>query len=591
MFESGADLGTVGPEEDRPDRRDRSRRGVRSTLRAYRWSILAFGLIFTAGGLLAAAAFPRHVRASARVLVLQAAGAPSIGTTGGGLVPPNIDMATEAQIARSAAVASVARAALRSAEDPAALARRADAVPAGRSHVLTISFTAGAGGPAAAGAQAFAESYLRFKAGQIASAVASQRSALDARLQTLQSQLDAANAEIASHPPGSRQVREADAKQQLLKDELAAAEQADAALQAFAVDPGQVIGPAAVPGAPLGPPLAAACVGLLVGSAAGLAQAFVRSARDGRLTDAADLERVLGAPVLAAIPRMARPAGGARGGWATRGSARGSARGAEESGRHRRRGIAILDDPDRPAAEAFRGLATAVVRALGDGGRTILVTGAGDGEGRTTIAVNLAVALTHANAAVALIDADLRHPRAHAILGASAAPGLVELLRGRVDLLRALQDVGIPRLRFIAGGDVSAGTPERFSPKRLAAIVDEIKAIGAIVVIDAAPLAVSDPLALVPYTDGVLFVANQALAGARSVPEMVERVTLAGGRLLGGVFIADAPGFDAPGSGADAGEDTERPDDPAADHQDVSVLAAFEPEAPPAVHKRVRTQF
>ena len=91
MVEPGADLRTVGPEEDQPERRDRSRRGFGSIVRAYRWSILALVAIFAVAGLLAAAAMPRHVRGAARVLVLQAAGGPSVGTTGDGLVTPAIE--------------------------------------------------------------------------------------------------------------------------------------------------------------------------------------------------------------------------------------------------------------------------------------------------------------------------------------------------------------------------------------------------------------------------------------------------------------------------------------------------------------------
>ncbi len=112
-------------------------------------------------------------------------------------------------------------------------------------------------------------------------------------------------------------------------------------------------------------------------------------------------------------------------------------------------------EPQHPAAEAFRGVRTAVFGAAGEGPRRILVTSAGASEGKTSTAVNLAITLAQAGSRTLLLDADLRRPRLHEVFGLPRGPGLVEAV-GRGDL-SGVRSTEVELLSVLPAG----GTVER----------------------------------------------------------------------------------------------------------------------------------
>ena len=483
-----------------------------SVVRAHWRSILAIVLAFTMLGVAYAKSRPAQYRATARVLVLQSATGPIGQASSGGAQGKPINLETEAELVPSSAVASIAKASMRSPKSPQQLAGQVDASFTTDSQVLVIGFTAGSPAAARAGAQAFADAYLAYKTAQMDASLKQMQATLDARLAALNKKLDDADATIASHPATSQASRDARNQKALALQQIADVQKQNAGLGSFTVDPGTVVGQATLPTNPVGSSLTYAVVGLLLGVAVGFGQAFFRDALDRRLTGIGDLEEVLGAPVKAVIPR------------------RKGKRSAED-------GIVFLQQPTDGASEGYRTLRTGLLfAAAGDNGRTVVVTSASEGEGKSTTAVNLAVALAQANVPVALIDADLRRPALHRFFKAPMAPGLIELLRGEIDLNSALTDVGIPRLRFIPSGDVSPGAPELFSPPDLAVFFGRLKEIGTMVIVDTPPLIVSDPLALAPYVDGVLVVADSTSVTADALAPLIERLRLVGGRVIGGVL-------------------------------------------------------
>jgi Mrp family chromosome partitioning ATPase len=142
------------------------------------------------------------------------------------------------------------------------------------------------------------------------------------------------------------------------------------------------------PAKPLRIPLA-----LALGLIAGAALAVLVEAWDDRIRNRDDAERITGLPVLAEIPDL----------------------GATQS----RRGVAILDDAMMPLAERFRSIRTALELALHDerqaDGRApvVLVTSPSPGEGKTTVAANLAAAFAASGTRTLAIDGDFRRPRLH----------------------------------------------------------------------------------------------------------------------------------------------------------------------------------
>ena len=138
-----------------------------SVVRAHWRSILAIVLAFTMLGVAYAKSRPAQYRATARVLVLQSATGPIGQASSGGAQGKPINLETEAELVPSSAVASIAKASMRSPKSPQQLAGQVDASFTTDSQVLVIGFTAGSPAAARAGAQAFADAYLAYKTAQM----------------------------------------------------------------------------------------------------------------------------------------------------------------------------------------------------------------------------------------------------------------------------------------------------------------------------------------------------------------------------------------------------------------------------------------
>src|SRR5206468_2585939 len=91
--------------------------------------------------------------------------------------------------------------------------------------------------------------------------------------------------------------------------------------------------------------------------------------------------------------------------------------------------------------------------------KTILVTSARPGEGKTSTAANLAVALAQAGRSVVLVSADLRNPRIHAVFGIGNEQGLGQVLEGTLPLDEAIVETDLPDLHILPSGPV-AGSSE-----------------------------------------------------------------------------------------------------------------------------------
>ena len=164
-------------------------------------------------------------------------------------------------------------------------------------------------------------------------------------------------------------------------------------------------------------------------------------------------------------------------------------------------------------AEIFRTLRSRLYRIRDNGTlRTLLVTSALPGEGKSFIAANLAqvIAQQHGRRAL-LVDADLRAPRLHAVLGAPQTPGLTEYLRGEADEAAAIQKSPYNGLFCLPSGALPANPVELISNGRLNHLLDRMAAIFDWVIVDSPPMIpVSDASLLANLCDGVLLVVKAA---------------------------------------------------------------------------------
>ena len=166
-------------------------------------------------------------------------------------------------------------------------------------------------------------------------------------------------------------------------------------------------------------------------------------------------------------------------------------------------------DPLVPRTEQFRTLRSRLYRVRDSQPlQTVLVTSALPGEGKTFMAANLAHACARQNhCRVLLIDADLRAPRAHTLLGAPMSPGLADYLQGGAGALDIIQRGFDDDLGMIPSGNHVTHPAELISSGRMKELIEYVKPLFDWIIIDSPPVVpVSDASVLAGSCDGVLFV-------------------------------------------------------------------------------------
>lgn len=194
-------------------------------------------------------------------------------------------------------------------------------------------------------------------------------------------------------------------------------------------------------------------------------------------------------------------------------------------------------------AEQFRTLRSRLYQARTNQAlRTLLITSSVPGEGKTFVTVNLAQAIVRQPDRRALIiDADLRCPRVHAMLGAPSAPGLTDYLRGEADEIAVIQHGPEENICMIPGGSEATNPSELLSNGRLESLLQRFTPVFDWIIIDSPPcLPVADASILAGLCDGVLLVVK-----AGSTPSAIAQRSsqeLQGRNIVGAVLNAVGEG-------------------------------------------------
>jgi protein-tyrosine kinase len=205
--------------------------------------------------------------------------------------------------------------------------------------------------------------------------------------------------------------------------------------------------------------------------------------------------------------------------------------------------VLSFDAPHRDrAAEQFRSLRSRLYQ-LRDGQRltSIVITSALPREGKSFVAVNLAQVLAlHGERRVLLVDADLRNPRLHAVLGSSRSPGLSDRLLEETNNHEVLQRGSADNLFFVPAGRDVPGPTELLSNGRLHALLTQFEAYFDWIIIDS-PCAseFSDACSLADCSDGVLMVVRANSTPCDIVRKSLDRFTE---RVLLGVVLNEIVG-------------------------------------------------
>jgi capsular exopolysaccharide synthesis family protein len=274
-----------------------------------------------------------------------------------------------------------------------------------------------------------------------------------------------------------------------------------------------VVADASVPGTPIRPkPVRDALIALGAGLLLAVALAFVVELLDDSIRTSEDFQRTIGTlPVLAMIPPMRMP----------------------------RHGLVTVVAPRSTPAEAYRAFRTAVQFIVMERGACIEIASARAGEGKSVTMGNLAVALAQAGQQVVVVDADLRAPTMHDLLGVSNDVGLTSVVSGE-PLANALQRVPqVPNLSVLTAGPIPANPSEVIASDRFRRIVRDVRKEAAIVLIDTPPiLAVTDAMVVGGIVDAVVVIARAGSSTRRQVRHSLQVMRQLGAPVVGAVLNA-----------------------------------------------------
>lgn len=202
--------------------------------------------------------------------------------------------------------------------------------------------------------------------------------------------------------------------------------------------------------------------------------------------------------------------------------------------------IVCITDPLSSASEQFRKLKARILNETTkqDFLNTLMVTSSDIGEGKSIVAINLAIVLSQEiDHTVLLIDADLRNPSIHKYFGMEPEFGLSDYLTGKVDLADIFIKTGLGKLVYIPAGNIVDNAAELLSSEKMKMFIRELKVRyrDRYIIFDSTPLLVTaDPLMLGSYMDGVIFVIQEGRTSHRSAMQSFS--LMKGWNVLGVVF-------------------------------------------------------
>jgi Mrp family chromosome partitioning ATPase len=312
-------------------------------------------------------------------------------------------------------------------------------------------------------------------------------------------------------------------------------------------------------------PRRAALLALAVGLVLGLGLAFLIDALDTRVRDPDELADELGLALLGSVPAPPRSL-------------------------RRRRGLVMLDDVTSPDAELFRILRTTLeVTVLSGECRSIMVTSAVKGEGKSTTAANLAVAFARAGRHVVLVDLDMRRPSLNTFFDVARRPGVSDIVAERASIedstlrltfddwsQRGMQRLATARvpvgqgegqrpagvLEVIGSGAATPNPAEFVDTSQLDATLERLTERGDLLIVDGPPLLLAgDALTLSAKVHALLLVARMNAFTRRGQMRELYRVLLTSPALKIGLVATDhsAP-FRRPYYGASLRPDDELPE-------------------------------
>ncbi len=286
-------------------------------------------------------------------------------------------------------------------------------------------------------------------------------------------------------------------------------------------------------------------VSMFIGLIGGIGGAFFLEYLDNTLKTPEEVQRHLGLPSLGVVPEFASIIHAT--GIELKGQEAADAEkpdGAESKAISRalatssRMELVLSHHPLSLIAEAYRTLRTALfLSRAGEAPRTMLFTSATEGEGKTLTTINTAVIFAQMGLRVVVIDADLRRPRCHKVLGIRNWVGLTEVLTGHKEPQEVIKQTVTENLFLMPSGAIPPNPAELVGSRKMQELISNLLQQYDCVIIDTPPvMPVSDGLLIARLVDGVVLVVNGQKTPRHLVKEARSRLLYARAKILGVVL-------------------------------------------------------
>lgn len=274
-------------------------------------------------------------------------------------------------------------------------------------------------------------------------------------------------------------------------------------------------------------------IGLIFGLGAGIGLAFGIELLDNTVKSVDDVARN-NLVVLGVIPSIGDPEKRKKGIFFRKNiflSASGS--------RGLRRRLMTREDPKSPVSEAYRSLRTSLLYSSSNKEpKSILISSAGPGEGKTTTVANLAITYANLGKKTLLVDTDLRRPVVHKVFELNREPGITTYLSSATDNYTSLiQDCEIDNLGIITAGIIPPNPSELLGSERMTKLVKELENDWDIVLFDSPPLvAVTDATMISKEIDQIIMVVKVGQTDKKAFAHTLTNLRNVGAP-LGGIIM------------------------------------------------------
>jgi capsular polysaccharide biosynthesis protein/Mrp family chromosome partitioning ATPase len=467
------------------------------------WIIIATSVVGLGLGIFASSQMKEQSVATTEILIQPLDGNPFYPSSRGEQL---VNLETEAQVLRSTDVAEMVGERMDTDLTTDELLSGVKVGVPPNTQILEVSFNAGRDQVALDGSQAFAEAYLDYREQRARTQIDEQVASLEEDIQAIGVRIDELSDDLRAEDPESVDYQLTQAALDRASAELATADAQQTSIESTPVDPGNVVTPAALePAGPVTPRTLLPLLGLLVGLAAGVGIALVRSRGDDRLRAPSDVEE-LGVPLLGTIA------------W---------------------------NDPSAPSSKVapdvinedeYRKLRVAILATERRRPFTLLVGGASAASTGPLTVVDLCTSMARSGLDTVVVDATSHGEGPARILDPENEVGLADVLLGDAALTDALSPVA-PLLWVLPPGQAIANVADLFVGGEMARMLDAAKDHCDVVIVAADSLQQGVAQSLADMSDAVLVEADQDRTTRPELERSARALNLLTSTFLGAVFM------------------------------------------------------